>query len=216
VDQYHQISPQELRNPRNGRPPWPTSPQRIAIHTSSSTPIPPSSIPRFGMFISLCARLNILMLIVVCSGDWAGAVWSSTGVPGQSVSCAQETGFSTCSAFVQASGASFSEACKFDRALTCRNIAHHSYRLGSIQRPCIPKHIMKYSRILTKLEETRYPDLSLYLLESLLYCSYIIWDIEGCALVVFYCILCDFGVGWACMSVIVSLQIAMVVSMSLS
>ncbi|KAJ8596521.1 glycoside hydrolase family 16 protein [Rhizopogon salebrosus TDB-379] len=43
-------------------------------------------------------------------GDWAGAVWSSTGVPGQSVSCAQETGFSTCSAFVQASGASFSEA----------------------------------------------------------------------------------------------------------
>jgi hypothetical protein len=54
------------------------------------------------------------------------------------------------------------------------------------------------------------------LLESLLYCSYIIWDIEDCALVVFYCILCDFGVGWACMSVIVSLQIAMVVSMSLS
>lgn len=43
-------------------------------------------------------------------GDWASAVWSGTGVPGQSVSCAQQTGFSTCSAFVQASGGSFSEA----------------------------------------------------------------------------------------------------------
>lgn len=43
-------------------------------------------------------------------GDWAGSAWSTTGVPGQDVSCAQQTGFSTCSAFVQASGASFSEA----------------------------------------------------------------------------------------------------------
>lgn len=43
-------------------------------------------------------------------GDWAGAVWNGTGVPGQDVSCAQQTGFSTCSAFVQASGGSFSEA----------------------------------------------------------------------------------------------------------
>lgn len=43
-------------------------------------------------------------------GDWAGAVWNGTGVPGQDVSCAQETGFSTCAAFVAASGASFSEA----------------------------------------------------------------------------------------------------------
>ncbi|KAH7929380.1 hypothetical protein BV22DRAFT_1102515 [Leucogyrophana mollusca] len=43
-------------------------------------------------------------------GDWAGSAWSSTGVPGQEVSCAQQTGFSTCEAFVQQSGASFSEA----------------------------------------------------------------------------------------------------------
>jgi len=43
-------------------------------------------------------------------GDWAGTAWNSTGVPGQSTSCAQQTGYSTCEAFVQNSGASFSEA----------------------------------------------------------------------------------------------------------
>jgi len=43
-------------------------------------------------------------------GDWAGTAWSSSGLPGQQQSCAQITGFSTCEAFVQASGASFSEA----------------------------------------------------------------------------------------------------------
>ncbi|KAF9229529.1 glycoside hydrolase family 16 protein [Gyrodon lividus] len=43
-------------------------------------------------------------------GDWAAGVWGGTGVPGQSVSCQQQTGFATCAQFVQASGASFSEA----------------------------------------------------------------------------------------------------------
>lgn len=43
-------------------------------------------------------------------GDWAGAVWSGTGVPGQSESCAQLTGYSSCSDFVLNSGASFAEA----------------------------------------------------------------------------------------------------------
>ncbi|KIJ22234.1 glycoside hydrolase family 16 protein [Paxillus involutus ATCC 200175] len=43
-------------------------------------------------------------------GDWAEGVWGGTGVPGQSVSCQQQTGFATCAEFVQASGASFSEA----------------------------------------------------------------------------------------------------------
>ncbi|KAF9243916.1 glycoside hydrolase family 16 protein [Melanogaster broomeanus] len=43
-------------------------------------------------------------------GDWAGSAWGTTGVPGQSVSCQQQTGFATCAEFVQASGASFSEA----------------------------------------------------------------------------------------------------------
>ncbi|KAJ7275518.1 concanavalin A-like lectin/glucanase domain-containing protein [Mycena haematopus] len=45
-------------------------------------------------------------------GDWAGSVWTQSGAaPGQDVSCATQTGFSTCEAFVQGSGASFAEAC---------------------------------------------------------------------------------------------------------
>jgi len=43
-------------------------------------------------------------------GDWAGAVWDGAGIPGQGQSCAQRTGFSTCQAFVQASGSAMSEA----------------------------------------------------------------------------------------------------------
>jgi len=43
-------------------------------------------------------------------GDWAGAVWGDTGIPGQEQSCAQRTGFSTCQAFVQAKGSAMSEA----------------------------------------------------------------------------------------------------------
>jgi len=43
-------------------------------------------------------------------GDWAGSVWSSSGAPGQAQSCAQSTGYSTCEAFVLASGSSFNEA----------------------------------------------------------------------------------------------------------
>ncbi|KAJ7139613.1 concanavalin A-like lectin/glucanase domain-containing protein [Mycena epipterygia] len=43
-------------------------------------------------------------------GDWAGSVWSSSGIPGQATSCAARTGFSTCEAFVQASGGSFADA----------------------------------------------------------------------------------------------------------
>jgi hypothetical protein len=46
------------------------------------------------------------------SGDWAGSVWSASGVPGQEESCAQRTGFSSCEAFVRASGSSFTQACK--------------------------------------------------------------------------------------------------------
>lgn len=43
-------------------------------------------------------------------GDWAGAVWNGTGIPGQSESCAQLTGYSSCSDFVLNNGASFAEA----------------------------------------------------------------------------------------------------------
>lgn len=43
-------------------------------------------------------------------GDWAAAVWSSTGIPGQEQSCAQRTGSATCEAFVRANGASMAQA----------------------------------------------------------------------------------------------------------
>ncbi|KZP32443.1 glycoside hydrolase family 16 protein [Athelia psychrophila] len=43
-------------------------------------------------------------------GDWAGSGWTTTGLPGQSTSCAAETGYPTCEAFVAAEGAAFSEA----------------------------------------------------------------------------------------------------------
>ncbi|CCM01312.1 uncharacterized protein FIBRA_03361 [Fibroporia radiculosa] len=43
-------------------------------------------------------------------GQWAGNVWNDTGVPGQSESCAQITGTSSCSEYVQNNGAAFAEA----------------------------------------------------------------------------------------------------------
>ncbi|KAH8120422.1 glycoside hydrolase family 16 protein [Phellopilus nigrolimitatus] len=52
---------------------------------------------------------SIIFDTTLC-GDWAGGVWSSTGAPGQDTSCATRTGYSTCNAFVQGSGASFADA----------------------------------------------------------------------------------------------------------
>jgi hypothetical protein len=46
------------------------------------------------------------------SGDWAGGVWSSSGLPGQTQSCAAITGYATCQDFVQNNGSAFQEACK--------------------------------------------------------------------------------------------------------
>ncbi|KAJ3856807.1 glycoside hydrolase family 16 protein [Lentinula lateritia] len=43
-------------------------------------------------------------------GDWAGSVWTDSGIPGQEQSCAQSTGYSTCEAFVMAEGSAFTEA----------------------------------------------------------------------------------------------------------
>ena len=47
------------------------------------------------------------------SGDWAGGVWSGTGVPGQDQSCATLTGSSTCEDWVRNNGANFTEACEY-------------------------------------------------------------------------------------------------------
>jgi len=43
-------------------------------------------------------------------GDWAGSVWSDSGIPGQEQSCAQRTGVSTCEAYVRGNGAALQEA----------------------------------------------------------------------------------------------------------
>lgn len=45
------------------------------------------------------------------SGDWAGAVWGVSGIPGQEQSCAQRTGVATCEEYVRNNGATFAEAC---------------------------------------------------------------------------------------------------------
>lgn len=56
-------------------------------------------------------------------GDWAGGVWTATGVPGQDQSCAQITGVATCNQFVQQNGASLSEACASAFLLSFASIA---------------------------------------------------------------------------------------------
>jgi len=43
-------------------------------------------------------------------GDWAGSVWTATGIPGQEQSCAQRTGVSTCEAYARNNGAALAEA----------------------------------------------------------------------------------------------------------
>ncbi|KAF7320109.1 GH16 domain-containing protein [Mycena kentingensis (nom. inval.)] len=53
---------------------------------------------------------HIAIFDTTLCGDWAGNVWSSTGIPGQEQSCATRTGYSTCEDFVANNGASFAEA----------------------------------------------------------------------------------------------------------
>jgi len=53
---------------------------------------------------------HIAIFDTTLCGDWAGAVWALSGVPGQEQSCATRTGFNTCEEFVRARGDSFKEA----------------------------------------------------------------------------------------------------------
>lgn len=53
---------------------------------------------------------NVAIFDTTLCGDWASGVWSGSGIPGQAQSCAARTGYSTCEAFVRASGSSFNEA----------------------------------------------------------------------------------------------------------
>jgi len=43
-------------------------------------------------------------------GDWAGAVWAASGIPGQEQSCAARTGVSACTQYIQQNGAAFQDA----------------------------------------------------------------------------------------------------------
>ncbi|KAJ3480152.1 hypothetical protein NLI96_g8544 [Meripilus lineatus] len=52
---------------------------------------------------------NTIFDTTLC-GDWAGAVWTGTGIPGQEQSCAQRTGVATCEEFVRNNGGSLNEA----------------------------------------------------------------------------------------------------------
>jgi hypothetical protein len=64
------------------------------------------------------------------SGDWAAGVWGSSGIPGQEQSCATRTGYSTCDAFVLASGSSFTEACTSAYRFYANNICFLSHQLS--------------------------------------------------------------------------------------
>jgi len=66
---------------------------------------PASTCDPFKFFVD-----HVAIFDTTLCGDWAGAVWSASGIPGQEQSCADRTGFSTCEAFVRARGDSFAEA----------------------------------------------------------------------------------------------------------
>jgi hypothetical protein len=56
---------------------------------------------------------QIAVLDTTLCGDWAGNAWDSTNFEGQVSSCHTMTGYSTCSAYVQAEGAAFGQACRY-------------------------------------------------------------------------------------------------------
>ena len=101
-----------------------------ATHSNSSTARTRSLIRLSGM--SLIAYEGALFTNKLpLSGDWGGQVWATTGIPGQEQSCAQRTGFSTCEAFVRASGSSFNEACKWSYVCSSPLLMLCNLRLGS-------------------------------------------------------------------------------------
>lgn len=109
---FPRISRTRPHSRRHGVNPWPTGPRPTAIRRRSSTLIRRSLIRHYGLYL-LSYPFTERTLTCSYSGDWAGGVWDSAGFPGQEQSCSQRTGFSTCDAFVLASGASFAEACKY-------------------------------------------------------------------------------------------------------
>ncbi|KAI0307467.1 concanavalin A-like lectin/glucanase domain-containing protein [Multifurca ochricompacta] len=66
---------------------------------------PASSCNPFEFFQNHSAILDTTLC-----GDWASAVWTASGIPGQEQSCAQRTGVATCEQFVRQNGAALSDA----------------------------------------------------------------------------------------------------------
>ncbi|PFH54734.1 glycoside hydrolase family 16 protein [Amanita thiersii Skay4041] len=66
---------------------------------------PATSCDPFKYFINHSAIFDTTLC-----GDWAGAVWGVSGIPGQEQSCAARTGFATCEEFVRSNGVAFNEA----------------------------------------------------------------------------------------------------------
>ncbi|KAF8887795.1 glycoside hydrolase family 16 protein [Infundibulicybe gibba] len=84
---------------------WDDAGVAIYFFPAGSAMWPASSCDPFKFFNS-----HSLIFDTTLCGDWAGGVWSASGIPGQEQSCATRTGFPTCEAFVRASGSSFNEA----------------------------------------------------------------------------------------------------------
>jgi len=74
---------------------------------------------------------GVILDTTLC-GDWAGGVWTATGVPGQEQSCAQRTGVATCEQYVRQNGAALSEACASCFLLSFASIAPLQCTLGSV------------------------------------------------------------------------------------
>jgi len=78
------------------------------VPTSWGTPM--ASFPASGCNPFQFFQNHSAIFDTTLCGDWAGSVWTATGVPGQDQSCAQRTGVATCQQFVQQNGAALTEA----------------------------------------------------------------------------------------------------------
>ncbi|KAK0482623.1 glycoside hydrolase family 16 protein [Armillaria novae-zelandiae] len=92
------------------------TPDSVPSDVGAGTPVPSRwGVPMANWPSSTCNSTkyfydhSFIFDTTLC-GDWAGSAWNSSGTPGQDQSCATRTGYSTCEAFVRASGASFDEA----------------------------------------------------------------------------------------------------------
>lgn len=127
----------------SGVSPWLIGPLRLAAPTNSSMITIPSSIPPYGTS-SYFQSFQRMISTWLYSGDWAGAVWTGTGIPGQEQSCAQRTGVATCEEFVRNNGGSLNEACRFSSFVTLMGFLLSVRRLGGQERKDI-SDIMKLS-----------------------------------------------------------------------